>query len=161
MQGPFFSTPPHEPIHEPQLSDDELDDDSVLAAKSPVAKPEALESDSDDNSPLMRKLPASAPAAKRPCLGGTDCGTDGGDAPRRKTKLDKVLAELAFSNPGVKAAVGSRSRSGTEPFLAPPPVQAPAAQSTDPASNIATGPGAQQVVTLQMRRASCDCRIHV
>jgi hypothetical protein len=85
---------------------------------------------------------------------------------RRRTKQEKALAELAFSNPGVKAAVGSRSRSGTEPFPAPPPVQAPpvqapAAQSTAPASNIATGPGAQQVVTLQMRRASCDCRIHV
>jgi len=29
------------------------------------------------------------------------------DAPRRKTKQDKVLAELAFSNPGVKAAVAA------------------------------------------------------
>ena len=92
-------------------------------------------------------------------------------AGRRRTKQEKALAELAFSTPGVKAAVGSR-RSGTEPFSAPPPaqappapvpppVQAPPAQSTAPASGIATGPGAQQVVTLQMRRASCDCKIHV
>lgn len=82
-------------------------------------------------------------------------------AGRRRTKQEKALAELAFSNPGVKAAVSSRSRLGTEPFPAPPPVQAPPVQSTAPASSIATGPGAQQVVTLQMRRASCDCRFHV
>ena len=56
-------------------------------------------------------------------------------AGRRRTKQEKALAELAFSNPGVKAAVGSR-RSGTEPFSAPPPAQAPPRPRPSP------GPGA-------------------
>lgn len=89
---------------------------------------------------------------------------------RRRTKQEKALAELAFSNPGVKAAVGSRSRLGAEPVPPPLPVpappisltvQAPPAQNSTPASSILLGPAAQQVVTLLMRLASCDCRIHV
>ena len=82
-------------------------------------------------------------------------------AGRKKTKQEKALAELAFSNPGVKAVVGSRGTPSAAPLPAPLPVQMPKAQSSATVSSVKKGPGTQQVITRsKCAMRECECEIH-
>ena len=83
-------------------------------------------------------------------------------AGRKKwSRTEKALAELEFSNPGVKAVVGSRGTRGAAPLPAPLPAQIPKAQSSATASSVIKGPGAQQVISRsECVMRECECEIH-
>ena len=90
------------------VADDDSDDDD------PVAKPAAHSDDSDldDYRPLVRKFPASVPAAKRPRLGGTDCGRGGGGGGKKAATEDESSDDNSSSEdekPPKKAAPAKKA----------------------------------------------------